>query len=155
MGIFDKLKDMMSVPDDEYYEDEIGAEEAAETPIYEDLYSDRKAAPVVEKKSKITAMPQTASPRQMQVVLVKPERIEDATSVADHLNAKQTVVLNLEATKRDMARRIIDFLSGAAYANKAEIKRVATNTFIITPYNVDLQGETMIDELDGSLPTYL
>ena len=101
-------------------------------------------------------MPATgASPKQMQVVLVKPDRFEDASGIADHLNAKQTVVLNLEATKRDTARRLIDFLSGVAYANKAEIKRVATNTFIITPYNVDIQGETMIDEMDGSLPTYL
>ncbi len=148
MGFFDKIKDMMNVPDDEYYEDEVVTEE-------EQL--DQNDNRGFGKKSKITAMPPVTAvpPRQMQVVLVKPDRFEDASGVADHLNAKQTVVLNLEATKRETARRLIDFLSGVAYANKAEIKRVATNTFIITPYNVDVQGETMIDEMDGSLPTYL
>lgn len=148
MGFFDKIKDMMNVPEDEYYEDEVVTEE-------EQL--DQNDNRGFGKKSKITAMPPVTAvpPRQMQVVLVKPDRFEDASGVADHLNAKQTVVLNLEATKRETARRLIDFLSGVAYANKAEIKRVATNTFIITPYNVDVQGETMIDEMDGSLPTYL
>jgi len=148
MGLFDKIKEMMSVPDDQYYEEEVNNTESAaeENDAAKNLGSDRK--------SKITAMP-APSPRQMQVVLVKPDRFEDASSIADHLNAKQTVVLNLEATKRETARRLIDFLSGVAYANKAEIKRVATNTFIITPFNVDVQGETMIDEMDGSLPTYL
>ena len=150
MGLFDKIKEMMSVPDEEeYYEDEV-VEEAA-TEEYDNA---RSGGLFGEKKSKITAMPSVA-PRQMQVVLVKPDRFEDASGVADHLNAKQTVVLNLEATKRETARRLIDFLSGVAYANKAEIKRVATNTFIITPFNVGVQGETMIDEMDGSLPTYL
>lgn len=148
MGFFDKIKDMINVPEDEYYEDEVVTEE-------EQL--DQNDNRGFGKKSKITAMPPVTAvpPRQMQVVLVKPDRFEDASGVADHLNAKQTVVLNLEATKRETARRLIDFLSGVAYANKAEIKRVATNTFIITPYNVDVQGETMIDEMDGSLPTYL
>ncbi len=156
MGIFDKLKDMMSVPDDDYYEDEEEMEQK-EPQKFDDLYSSRPAEQPAqtEKKSRITAMPGSAGQRQMQVVLVKPDRFEDASSVADHLNAKQTVVLNLEATKRETARRLIDFLSGVAYANKAEIKRVATNTFIITPYNVDIQGETMIDEFDESSVSYL
>ena len=148
MGLFDKIKDMISVPEDEYYEEEVNTAEAAPAE------TDAAKTASYDRKGKITAMP-AASPRQMQVVLVKPDRFEDASSIADHLNAKQTVVLNLEATKRETARRLIDFLSGVAYANKAEIKRVATNTFIITPFNVDVQGETMIDELDGSLPTYL
>lgn len=152
MGLFDKIREMMNVPEgEEYFEEEAIEETEAE----ED--NNRGVGRFgMDRRSKITPMPATgASPKQMQVVLVKPDRFEDASGIADHLNAKQTVVLNLEATKRDTARRLIDFLSGVAYANKAEIKRVATNTFIITPYNVDIQGETMIDEMDGSLPTYL
>ena len=86
---------------------------------------------------------------QLQVVLVKPERFEDASAIADQLNAKRTVVLNLESTNKQVSRRLIDFLSGVAYANNGQIKRVATSTFIITPYNVDIMGD-LIDELENN-----
>ena len=78
---------------------------------------------------------------QLQVVLVKPERFDDAAAIADQLNAKRTVVLNLESTNKEVSRRMIDFLSGVAYANNGQIKRVASSTFIITPYNVDIIGD--------------
>ena len=86
---------------------------------------------------------------QLQVVLVKPERFEDASAIADQLNAKHTVVLNLESTGKEISRRLIDFLSGVAYANNDQIKRVATSTFIITPYNVDIMGD-LIGELENN-----
>ncbi len=86
---------------------------------------------------------------QLQVVLVKPERFEDASAIADQLNAKHTVVLNLESTGKEISRRLIDFLSGVASANNGQIKRVATSTFIITPYNVDIMGD-LIGELENN-----
>lgn len=86
---------------------------------------------------------------QLQVILVKPERFEDARTIADHLNTKRTVVLNLESTNKDVSRRLIDFLSGVAYANHGQIKRVANSTFIITPYNVAFEGD-LLDELENS-----
>lgn len=46
---------------------------------------------------------------QLQVVLVKPERFEEAATIADNLNEKRTIVLNLESTNRDVARRLLDF----------------------------------------------
>ena len=86
---------------------------------------------------------------QLQVVLVKPERFEDASTIADHLNNKRTVVLNLESTNKEVSRRLVDFLSGVAYANNGQIKRVANSTFIITPYNVDIMGD-LLDELENN-----
>lgn len=86
---------------------------------------------------------------QLQVILVKPERFDDASTVADHLNAKRTVVLNLESTNKEVSRRLVDFLSGVAYANNGQMKRVANSTFIITPYNVDIMGD-LLDELESS-----
>lgn len=86
---------------------------------------------------------------QLSVVLVKPEKYENAAEVADHLKDKRTVVLNLEQTNRDIARRLLDFLSGVAYANEGKIKKVANSTYIITPYNVDIQGD-LIDELENN-----
>ena len=86
---------------------------------------------------------------QLAVVLVKPDRFENAAEIADHLKDKRTVVLNLEQTNKDIARRLVDFLSGVAYANEGKIKKVANSTYIITPYNVDIMGD-LIDELESS-----
>ena len=86
---------------------------------------------------------------QLQVVLVKPERFENASEIADHLREKRTVVLNLESTNKDIARRLLDFLFGVAYANEGKIKKVAISTYIITPYNVDILGD-LIDELENN-----
>ena len=86
---------------------------------------------------------------QLQVVLVKPERFENASEIADHLREKRTVVLNLESTNKEIARRLLDFLSGVAYANEGKIKQVAISTYIITPYNVDILGD-LIDELENN-----
>ena len=98
------------------------------------------------KKNKVVNIHATT---QLKVVLVKPERFEDASTIADHLNNKRTVVLNLESTNKDVARRLIDFLSGVAYAGEGKIKKVAANTYIITPYSVDIMGD-LIDELENS-----
>ena len=98
------------------------------------------------KKNKVVNIHATT---QLKVVLVKPERFEDASTIADHLNNKRTVVLNLESTNKDIARRLIDFLSGVAYAQDGKIRRVASATYIITPFNVDLMGDQLDDMESG------
>jgi cell division inhibitor SepF len=107
---------------------------------------DRNSSESGKRGNKVVNIHATA---QLQVVLVKPERFDDASAVADHLNAKRTVVLNLESANKDVARRILDFLSGVAYANDGQIKKVANCTFIITPYNVGLMGD-LLDELENN-----
>ena len=87
---------------------------------------------------------------QLQVILVKPEKFADTKEIANHLNNKKTVVLNLESTTPDVTRRVIDFLGGVAYANGGSIKPVAHNTFIITPYNVGFQGEELSEQLESN-----
>lgn len=87
---------------------------------------------------------------QLQVVLVKPECFESASDIADHLKERRTVVLNLEKANRDALRRLVDFLSGVVYAQGGKIKPVAKNTYIITPYNVDIMGGDLMDELESN-----
>ena len=86
---------------------------------------------------------------QLQVVLVKPDRYENASEIADHLREKRTVVLNLESTNKEIARRLLDFLAGVTYAHGGKIKKVALSTYIITPYTVDILGD-LIDELENN-----
>ena len=86
---------------------------------------------------------------QMQVVLVKPDRFDQVSDIADHLRDKKALVLNLESTNKDVARRLVDFLSGCAYALDGKIKKVAISTYLITPYNVNVTGD-LVEELETS-----
>ena len=74
-------------------------------------------------------------------MLVRPEKFDDSISIADHVIAKKTVVLNLEGTGKDLARRIIDILSGTAYAVGAQIKNVSVGTYLIIPGGSEFSGE--------------
>jgi cell division inhibitor SepF len=87
---------------------------------------------------------------QLLVILEKPNNFHDVRSIADHLNAKKTVVLNLESTSPGDTTRILDFLGGVAYANGGNIRAVANKTFIITPYNVDFKGDELVGQLEES-----
>lgn len=147
MALRDTLRNLIGIPENDYdgeYDDEMQVEENEQEednqiPLASPTSSDRKHNKVVN----------IHATTQLAVVLVKPERYEDAASIADHLNAKKTVVLNLEQTSKDVSRRLIDFLCGVAYANNGQMKRVANNTYIITPYNVDIVGD-LLDELENN-----
>lgn len=83
------------------------------------------------------------NPNAPQYVLVRPSEFNDAISVANHIIAHKTVVLNLDNTGKEIARRILDVLSGAAYAMRAKIKNVSVGTYLIIPYGSEFSGESM------------
>ena len=157
MSLMDEFKKIIHPYDDEDYDYE---EEEQQFPTqrsgrdsYDDRRDDRRSASDDRRSgsddrrsSKVVNIHATT---QLKVVLVKPERFENASEIADHLREKRTVVLNLESTNKDIARRLIDFLSGVAYAGDGKIKKVSANTYIITPYSVDPMGD-LIDELESS-----
>ncbi len=145
MGLKDLMSRMMRDEEDDELEETTEREESMDF-VSKASENARAEEPVQKKSNKVVNIHATA---QLQVVLVKPERFEDASTVADHLNAKRTVVLNLESANKDVARRILDFLSGVAYANDGQIKKVANCTFIITPYNVGIMGD-LLDELENN-----
>ncbi len=156
MGIFDELKRLTRSYEDED-EDDFEEFEPVERPDSRRERSSRServerseagfyAAEQERRSNKVVNIHTTT---QLQVVLVKPDRYENASEIADHLREKRTVVLNLESTNKDVARRLLDFLSGVTYAHGGKIKKVALSTYIITPYNVDILGD-LIDELENN-----
>ena len=145
--MMDKLKNFLGLQEDEEDDNYYPSDEE------EELIGGRSNDTAVDypaeeggKRNKVVNINATT---QLKVVLMKPERFDDASNVADHLNAKHTVVLNLESTTKEVSRRLVDFLSGVAYANNGQMKRVANSTFIITPYNVDIMGD-LLDELESN-----
>ncbi|MCD8161322.1 MAG: cell division protein SepF [Clostridiales bacterium] len=159
MGFMDELKRLARPYEDEEEE----AEAPSNTASIEEERSRRAADPAPEEpeyvpfpsptqdhSNKVVTMNTTT---QLKVVLVKPTQFEDASAIADHLRDKRTVVLNLEGTEKDIGRRLLDFLSGVAYAQEGKIKKVARSTYIITPYNVDIVGD-LLDELEKNSGMY-
>ena len=144
MSMFDSLKSKLGIdPDADSYVDD------TEDDVFPGGQGGAQEYTQQEVKQHSNKVVNINATTQLQVVLVKPEHFEDASTIADHLNNKRTVVLNLESTNKEVSRRLVDFLSGVAYANNGQIKRVATSTFIITPYNVDIMGD-LIDELENN-----
>lgn len=158
MGFFDKIKDIVSASDEEEgYEEMENTSASRQTVTTNDYYSSSTGRSY--DKEKTTQFPSDRKNKnatvsrvnsQLQVALVKPERFEDVPQIADHLADGRTVVLNLEVANRETQRRLLDFLSGAAYAHGGRIKKVANSTYIITPSNVDVMGELLMDELEGT-----
>ena len=149
MGILDDLKKWAHPyeDEDEEYEDDFpDLRDRGDTAAFS---SDRDRSPRIREEERRNKVVNIHATTQLKVVLVKPERFENASEIADHLKEKRTVVINLESTNKDVARRLIDFLSGVAYAGEGKIKKVAANTYIITPYHVDIMGD-LIDELESS-----
>ena len=141
MSLLDEMKKLMHPyeDEDEEYVEDISQSIKRDSSAFEDRKFD-------DRRNKVVNIHATT---QLKVVLVKPERFENASEIADHLREKRTVVLNLESTNKDIARRLIDFLSGVAYAGDGKIKKVSANTYIITPYSVDIIGD-LIDELENN-----
>lgn len=136
----------ISDEDDDYDE----AFDDQESPFVEDRPRGMDRGVVDSRRGKVVNIHATT---QLKVVLVKPERFENASEIADHLKEKRTVVVNLESTHKDISRRLVDFLSGVAYAGEGKIKKVAANTYIITPYSVEIQGD-LIDELENNFKSF-
>ena len=158
MAFSDLFKKFINASDEDDYE-EVSEEvtpEAFETTSFTSNYESDYEVPKTTRSrrqshyssdpSRVVDIRTTA---MLQVVLVKPDKFEDARAIADHLNEKRTVVLNLEAASKDVARRLVDLLNGVAYANGGQLKKVSTNTYIITPYNVNVSGD-LLDELEST-----
>lgn len=143
MGLFKNIKTMVTAEDP--YGDDFGVAK-------EDIVEETDA-PVAQSEGFGNAQQDDAV---VELKVVRPEAFANVTEIADHLLNHCTVVLNLEATNREAAKRIIDFLAGVAYSINGQLKNVANNTYIITPCNVDVAdaqiGNFSSDNNDATTP---
>ena len=131
MGLFDKIKGMVSVENP--YDDELETEGTAATETEE------IAIPVTTAS---TQKPATGIYGQddsvVELKVVRPTTFANVTEIADYLLHHCTVVLNLEATNSEEAKRLLDFLAGVAYSIDGSLKKIASSAYVITPNNVDV-----------------
>ena len=142
----DRFQRMLNPPDDEYEEYDDAPQEAQ--PEEE---SRRSLISRFESRETRAAAPAAPAKGRMQMVVRRPSTFgEEVRDIADELLERHTVVLILERADRDTSRRIVDFLSGVAYANHGQLRPIASNIVIVAPYNVDLSGDEVLDELESS-----
>ncbi len=163
MGLMDEIRKLTrpySSKEDDYddYDEELPDEEEPDpdpAPYRPAPAYGRNAAPVAPAASAPAPgrVVNISTGTQLQVVLVKPERFDQVSEIADSLRDKKAIVLNLETTNKDVARRLVDFLSGCAYALDGKIKKIAVSTYLVTPYNVGVVGE-LAEELENNASTY-
>ncbi len=126
-----------SEPEESYYH---RAESVSSVPT-------QSAQQVQQRNNRVVNINATA---KLAVVLVKADQFNTVADIADHLKNKMTVVLNLETTDKEVSKRMLDFLSGVTYAIEGKIKRVASNTYLITPLDVEIVGDDLISELENN-----
>ena len=170
MSLKEKFQNLWHVPEDEYEED-AEQQETDESSAFQTEEPSRRLSffgtESVSRPEEYTSQSNTGSfgrafrsgganvvniseKTKAKVALFKPLTFGEETRViADELIKKHTVIVNLEKTEPDIRRRIIDFLSGVAYSYGGNIKRIASGTFIIIPYNVDLMGDSVTDDIEN------
>lgn len=90
---------------------------------------------------------------KQEVVLFHPANFNDTSKAADDLRNKRAVIVNMENVDKAMARRVVDFLSGCAYAVDGKVKKVAQSTYLFCPHNMDVVGD--LENLQTEAETYL
>jgi cell division inhibitor SepF len=164
MSLKDRFQNLWHTPEDEYEEDEYGADSDFGEEVSEPEYAPRKSSLFSGGSSRSPEFSSSerenvhtnhnvvniSNKTKVKMALFKPVSFGEETRViADELIQKHTVIVNLENTEKEVSRRIIDFLSGVAYAYSGSIKRIASGTFIIIPYNVDLMGDGYLDDIEN------
>lgn len=126
----------------------LGDDEIEQEEEYQTIYDNKKEYDSIPKAANREV--KIAATTTLQIVLARPNDFSEVKSIGDDINAQKTVLLNLETVKSEDAKRILDFLSGVAYANQADIKMMAQKTFAIMPKNVGFQGVDLMSELENN-----
>ena len=98
--------------------------------------------------NKVVSLPQT---QQIKMVISQPTTFEQAEDICDLLKDKQSVIVNLEYVNKDVARRIIDVVSGAVHALDGHIQKVSNSIFLIAPFNYEITNEMAREEIKNKL----
>ena len=132
---------MDTEPEDEDYENEAYDEEEIE----DNETEERK---LFGRKNKVVNMPQT---QQIKMVISQPTSFEQSEEICNYLKERKSVIVNLEYVNKDIARRIVDFVSGAVHALDGHIQKISNSIFLIAPTNYEISNEMAREEIKNKL----
>lgn len=138
--------------------DFLGIENAEEAEELEDRaydydYEEEEEEPeginkIFGRKPKIVNMPQT---QQIKMVISQPTTFEQSEEICNYLKERKSVIVNLEYVNKDVARRIVDFISGAVHALDGHIQKISNSIFLIAPTNYEIANEMAREEIKNRL----
>jgi len=148
-GFLDKVSGVFFKEEEEVYEEQDAVQEEEtrsqitmpqERPIWNERENSGRG-----KKANIVSVP-TAKNSAMEMVLIKATSYDDLQTIASHIKNRKVAVVNFEDMDKDVAQRMVDFLSGAVFALDGQPKKVSGGTFIFSSNQVDLSGQIMETE---------
>ncbi len=143
-AIMNKVWDLFKIPvEDKYEEDAVDYEEVIDR---EDEEEEEKR--FFKKNNKVVNMPQA---QQVKMVISQPTTFEQSEAICDLLKEKKSVIVNLEYVNKDVARRIIDVVSGAVHALDGHMQKVSNSIFLIAPFNYDIENEMVREEMKSKI----
>lgn len=104
--------------------------------------------PVTTKKNKVVGMP---GMQQVKVIISQPSTFEQSEEICEHLKEKKSIIVNLEYVNKDVARRIVDFISGAVYGLDGNIQKISNSIFLVAPFNYEITNEVMKEDIKNKL----
>lgn len=153
-GIWNKITGVFFT-EDEYDDEDMMEEEAApvNNRAQRDMWSDANDYTTSSRRSKrsqVVSMPNTATRKSMEMVLVKAKAYDDMQDIANSIKARKVVIVNFEDMDKETAQRMVDFLSGAVFALDGMPKKVSGSTFLFSSSQVDLEGQIMEAEAQNN-----
>ena len=145
-ALMEKVWGLFGVEPAEDREEEIEEVDTEEVENEEEEQEDKRLWG--RKNNKVVAMPQV---QQVKMVISQPTTFEQAATICDLLKQKKSVIVNLEYVNKDVARRIIDVVSGAVHALDGHMQKISNSIVLIAPFNYDIENEIARDEIKSKL----
>ncbi len=146
-AIMNKVMDFLGMDNSaEEYEDENEVYDYQYDDIEEE--EDKKIFGLKKNKDKVVNLPQM---QQIKMVISQPTTFEQSEEICNYLKEKKSVIVNLEYVNKDIARRIVDFISGSVHALDGHIQKISNSIFLIAPTNYEISNEMAREEIKNRL----
>ena len=131
--------DVAEEEEEEVLDNEYSFEEEEEEPEEKKLFG---------RRSKVVNMPQT---QQIRMVISQPTTFEQSEEICNYLKERKSVIINLEYVNKDIARRIVDFISGGVHALDGHIQKISNSIFLVAPTNYEISNDMAREEIKNKL----
>ena len=147
-AIMEKVWGFLGMEPEQENNEELENEDYIETNDIQDTDEDEERRPWTRRSSKVVSMPQT---QQVKMVICQPTSFEQSENICTLLKEKKSIIVNLEYVNKDVARRIVDVVSGAVHALDGNLQKVSNSIFLVAPYNYDITNEMAREEIKNKL----
>lgn len=146
-AIMEKVWGLLGVEPEQDRDDEMEDVDYIETDNMQDIEEEERKL-WGRKNNKVVNMPQT---NQVKMVICQPTTFEQSEDICTLLKEKKSIIVNLEYVNKDVARRIVDVVSGAVHALDGNLQKVSNSIFLVAPFNYDITNEMAREEIKNKL----